>query len=96
MSEVERMRRMRIRVRHSSDWGCEHTTADVEAYEKAVLARIHESYPGADVEVEQHQGATEVRVYDCLETEEESVSDACREIVRAVWDDATFWPPSEG
>lgn len=83
---------MQIRINHSSDWGVEHTDADVAAYEAAVVARVLATYPGADVEIAGHLGALRVRVYDCLPSEESEVIATVTRIAKAVWDDAAFWP----
>jgi len=86
------MTTMQIRIKHSSDWGVDHTPDDVAAYEADVTERVLAVYPGADVEITEHLGSILVRVYDCPETEEEGVIATVKSIAQQVWDDAAFWP----
>ena len=92
-----------IRLDDSTDWGCQGSDADREAYEQAVASSITEAYPGAEVIVQCLQIA---RPRACVTTRDASgrilsdvatsareaeIEECVIEISRQVWDAGEFW-----
>lgn len=84
--------RMQIRVYDSTDWGCDHTANDADAYEAAVTTCIGAAYPEADLKIMRHNGPTRVMVFDCPLEIERDVAANIERILERVWDRADFWP----
>lgn len=97
---MKRDLRLRIELDDTLDWGCDHTDADICAYEDAVTNAIQAAYPDAAVTVEcanRHTPPAYVSGRDKAGRYLSSKNAATIErhvldVARDVWDAGDFWP----
>jgi len=93
-----------IRLDSTLDWGCEHTDADLAAYEQAVVDAIAQVYPGTRITVQSVQIASprcvvttrdtagRILTDDATSRDEEDVAEGALAVAAEVWDRGEFWP----
>lgn len=85
---------MRITIRAGSDWGCDYTAEDAQAYKEAVEDMVESTYPGAICEYVMEKelaGPMKITIEGCNYSEHDEIKEFVEQVPQTIWIENEFW-----